>query len=67
MEQEQTDETPLTDESLLSIEELKAATHGTVIGFAENEKNFYFGSVATDSRQVVPGTLFVPLLGEFQD
>ena len=35
MEQEQTDETPLTDESLLSIEELKAATHGTVIGFAE--------------------------------
>lgn len=67
MEQEQTDETPLTDESLLSIEELKAATHGTVIGFAENEKNFYFGSVATDSRQVVPGTLFVPLIGEFQD
>lgn len=54
-------------ESLLTIEELKNAVHGKVIGLAENIKHFSFTSVATDSRQVKPGTLFIPLIGEFQD
>lgn len=54
-------------ESLLTVEELAGAVHGTICGFAENLKNFYFTSVATDSRQVVQGSLFVPLIGEFQD
>ncbi|MBQ0163255.1 MAG: UDP-N-acetylmuramoyl-tripeptide--D-alanyl-D-alanine ligase [Treponema sp.] len=54
-------------ESLLTCEELSGAVHGTVCGLAENLKNFSFTSVATDSRNVVSGTLFCPLIGEFQD
>ncbi len=54
-------------ESLLTIKELKNAVHGKIVGLAENIKNFSFTSVAIDSRQVVPGALFVPLIGEFQD
>lgn len=55
------------NESLLTGQELKEAVHGIIVGLAENLKNFGFTSVATDSRQVKPGSLFVPLIGEFQD
>lgn len=54
-------------ETLLTAKELKSAVHGKLVGLAENLKNFAFTSVATDSRQVTVGTLFVPLIGEFQD
>lgn len=54
-------------ESLLTCDELSGAVHGMVCALAENLKNFSFTSVATDSRNVVSGTLFVPLIGEFQD
>ncbi|MCQ2611161.1 MAG: UDP-N-acetylmuramoyl-tripeptide--D-alanyl-D-alanine ligase [Treponema sp.] len=54
-------------ESLLSLDELISAVHGKVAGLAENIKNCVFTSVATDSRNVTKNTLFVPLIGEFQD
>ncbi|MCR5613169.1 UDP-N-acetylmuramoyl-tripeptide--D-alanyl-D-alanine ligase [Treponema sp.] len=53
--------------SLLTLKELKSAVHGTVVALAENIKNFSFRSVVTDSRQVEEKSLFVPLIGEFQD
>ena len=53
--------------SLLTLKELKSAVHGTVVALAENIKNFSFTSVVTDSRQVEEKSLFVPLIGEFQD
>ena len=55
------------EKSLLTIQELKEAVHGKIVGLAENLKNFCFTSVVTDSRQVKPLSLFVPLIGEFQD
>ena len=51
-------------ESLMSLEELLSATKGTLLG---KVKSCVFNSVATDSRQVQKNTLFVPLVGEFQD
>ena len=52
--------------SLLSLTELLAATGGTsVLGCPE--KDFFFDSVATDSRSTVAGGMFIPLVGEFQD
>ena len=52
--------------SLLSLIELLAATGGTpVLGCPEND--FFFDSVATDSRSAVAGGMFIPLVGEFQD
>lgn len=52
--------------SLLSLVELLAATGGTpVLGCPE--KDFFFDSVATDSRSAVAGGMFIPLVGEFQD
>lgn len=52
-------------ESLLTLEDVLESTGGVhVLG---NPLEFYFGSVQTDSRNVVDGTLFVPLIGEFQD
>lgn len=52
--------------SLLSLVELLAATGGTpVLGWPE--KDFFFDSVATDSRSAVAGGMFIPLVGEFQD
>lgn len=52
--------------SLLSLIELLAATGGTpVLGCPE--KDFFFDSVATDSRSAVAGGMFIPLVGEFQD
>ena len=51
-------------ESLLDLQTLLSACNGTLIGLAGD---FYFDSVATDSRNVVKNTLFVPLIGEFQN
>ena len=51
-------------ESLLSLEEVLQAVDGIhVLGSGD----FSFTSVQTDSRLVEDGTLFVPLIGEFQD
>ncbi len=50
--------------SLLSLEELLSAVKGTLAGKAEK---INFTSVATDSRNVVKDSLFVPLVGEFQN
>lgn len=49
--------------SLLSAEELLASVKGSLIG----KKDVSFSSVATDSRNVKEGSLFVPLVGEKQD
>ncbi len=52
--------------SLLSLFELLAATGGIpVLGCSEQD--FFFDSVATDSRNVMAGGMFIPLVGEFQD
>lgn len=51
---------------LLTIEQLVSGTNGTVVCTGEI-KNIIFTSVATDSRMVVENTLFVPLMGEFQN
>ena len=56
-----------TEDTLLTIKELTDAVFGKVIGLAENIENYKFTSVAIDSRNVVPGSLFVPLIGEYQD
>jgi len=52
------------DKSLLTKNELISCVKGTVI---ENGADCYFTNVATDSRNVVENTLFVPLVGEFQN
>ena len=54
-------------ESLLTFDELLESVYGKYIGFARSSSPFYFSSVATDSRNVKEGSLFVPLLGESQD
>jgi len=51
-------------ESLLKLEELVAAVKGNAIG---NKNECFFSSVQTDSRLVQKNTLFVPLIGEFQN
>lgn len=52
--------------SLLNLPETLEAVGGVLLcDFAE--KDFCFTSVATDSRKVTEKTLFVPLIGEFQD
>lgn len=53
--------------SLLSFDELISAVNGISIGFAGSTDNFGFTSVVTDSRNVVSGSLFVPLVGQNQD
>ncbi len=60
-------ETEKSQTSLLSFNELLGAVRGKYIGFARNSKHFCFTSVVTDSRNVVPESLFVPLIGEKQD
>lgn len=55
------------EKTLLSFEELSSSVHASFIGNEKNKQNFYFSSVATDSRNVCAGTLFIPLVGEFQD
>ncbi len=55
----------MADTLLMTIDELVPAVSGTCLCnyCAANG----FTSVATDSRKVLPGGLFVPLMGEFQD
>lgn len=55
---------PSNSQSLLTLDEVLAAVEGEC---AANGSSFHFMNVATDSRQVVPDTLFVPLIGENQD
>ena len=50
--------------SLLELDVLVSAVGGKVIGSATE---CYFEKVATDSRNVTENTLFVPLVGEFQN
>lgn len=52
--------------SLLSVNEVVSAVKGTAIKNIDDNV-FAFTSVVTDSRQVVDGSLFVPLVGENQD
>ena len=51
-------------QSLLDLNTLLQACGGTVIGSAAE---CHFTSVVTDSRNVVKDSLFVPLVGEFQN
>lgn len=51
-------------DSLMTIEELLSSVKGTLLG---QVKDFCFLNVETDSRNVCEKTLFVPLVGEFQD
>lgn len=53
--------------SLLDGGRLLAAVRGSLVGTAKKAEMIYFTSVATDSRNVVADTLFVPLVGEKQD
>lgn len=53
--------------TLLNLEEILCAVNGTFIGSEKNRALFGFTSVATDSRNVIEGTLFVPLIGQVQD
>ena len=50
--------------SLLSLDEIMATTGGSL---CSSGSAFQFFSVATDSRNVCDGSLFVPLIGEKQD
>ncbi|ERF59631.1 UDP-N-acetylmuramoyl-tripeptide--D-alanyl-D-alanine ligase [Treponema socranskii subsp. socranskii VPI DR56BR1116 = ATCC 35536] len=47
--------------------ELVAAVRGKGVGHSAAESRFCFSSVTTDSRLVVPGSLFVPLVGTVQN
>lgn len=51
-------------ETLLTMEETLESTGGV---FVLGDGNWHFSSVQTDSRLVEKDTLFVPLIGEFQD
>jgi len=50
--------------SLLDLQELLSAVKGSLIG---EKSEITFTTVQTDSRAVVENTMFVPLIGEFQD
>ncbi|HKL86015.1 MAG TPA: UDP-N-acetylmuramoyl-tripeptide--D-alanyl-D-alanine ligase [Treponemataceae bacterium] len=50
---------------LMSISQLVEAVNGTCLCCYAPDKGF--SSVATDSRSVTLGSLFVPLIGEYQD
>lgn len=56
-----------TDNSLLTLEQLLDCTDGSLLGDSFDVKSFLFTNVVTDSRNIVPFSLFVPLIGEFQD
>jgi UDP-N-acetylmuramoyl-tripeptide--D-alanyl-D-alanine ligase len=49
----------------MTISELVSAVNGVCLNNHAPDKGF--ASVVTDSRNVLPGSLFVPLMGEFQD
>lgn len=51
-------------ETLLTMEETLESTGGV---FVLGDGNWHFSSVQTDSRLAEKDTLFVPLIGEFQD
>ena len=51
-------------ESLLDLQTLVSACNGTVLG---NASECFFTSVVTDSRNVLENSLFIPLVGEFQN
>ncbi|MCQ2577658.1 MAG: UDP-N-acetylmuramoyl-tripeptide--D-alanyl-D-alanine ligase [Treponema sp.] len=53
----------MNNESLMTKEELLASVNGTAFGSGD----FVFTNVTTDSRNVTEKSLFVPLIGEFQD
>ena len=55
-----------SEKSLLSLEKLLSSCDGKLV-LEKNAQNFYFCDVQTDSRNVKDGTLFVPLVGNFQD
>ena len=59
-------DTHINTESLLTLTELVAAVKGHVIG-EKSSRNIVFTAVATDSRNVVFKSLFVPLVGEKQN
>lgn len=52
---------------MLSLQELVSAVKAEVCIGENKAESFSFTSVATDSRSVVDGSLFVPLIGEKQD
>lgn len=54
-------------DSLLTIAQLLDSVNGTIIDHSYNASSFLFTSVVTDSRNVTKNSLFVPLIGEFQD
>ncbi len=54
-------------ESLLKLSETLEAVGGVLLNQDFDSENFCFTSVQTDSRLVVEKSLFVPLIGEFQD
>ena len=54
-------------ETLLTFKEVLGAVHGKYVGLAGNHDAFCFTSVVTDSRNVTRNSLFIPLIGEFQD
>lgn len=53
-------------ESLLSLKDILSAVDGKEIS-GKSADAFFFSNVQTDSRNVVKGSLFVPLVGENQD
>lgn len=55
------------NQTLLTAEELLEAVNGTLIGESFDVLKFGFDNVVTDSRNVKENSLFVPLIGEFQD
>ena len=54
-------------ESLLKLSETLEAVGGVLLNQDFDSENFCFTSVVTDSRLVRENSLFVPLIGEFQD
>ena len=54
-------------DSLLPLEDVLAAVSGIVCDTCLDTSSFFFISVVTDSRQVVCGSLFIPLQGTMQD
>ena len=53
--------------SLLSLTDIIESTGGIHVLGTVSDDDFCVSSVQTDSRSVCEGTLFVPLIGEFQD
>lgn len=54
----------MKEESLLTKDELISGTSGAAL---ENGADCYFTNVVTDSRNVCKNSMFVPLVGEFQN